>query len=395
MKRIIFLLSVICVSVLSAQEPVFEGSKVVCENGVCMLVPEGDDVSGDSSQPPASPRIAHGYMDADEFIAFLENRAEGSFFDGRSWWLVILLVVAGGMAMNLTPCVLPMIPVNLMIIGRSAAKGALYGCGMATAYGVLGVLAAVGGMAFGVIQSNPWFNTAVALLFFLLALSMFGFFQIDFSNGRSAFLGSERLKTWPWIFAFFMGAVSAVLAGACVAPVLIAVLLLTADLYAKGIYASLALPVLFGLGMALPWPFAGAGLKVLPRPGGWMVKINKFLAGFVLGLAAWYVHLAWVGFTHGGSGDGGLNMEGVVEVASPAQFELDSFKRPVVVDCWATWCRNCAAMDETTLSDRRVKEFLSRKGYTFVKLQAEDISELVKLPGFNQVKGLPAFLVFE
>ena len=70
----------------------------------------------------------------------------------------------------------------------------------------------------------------------------------------------------PGLFAFFMGMVSAVLAGACVAPILIAVLLLTAKLHAEGHVLALALPFVLGLGMGLPWPFAGAGLQVLPKP---------------------------------------------------------------------------------------------------------------------------------
>jgi hypothetical protein len=64
-----------------------------------------------------------------------------------------------------------MVPINLMIIGRSAMRGALYGLGIAVAYGILGVLAAVGGLAFGQIQSSPWFNAAVGVLFAALSLA--------------------------------------------------------------------------------------------------------------------------------------------------------------------------------------------------------------------------------
>ena len=381
--------------------PVFvDGMRMVCEDGVCTLVPENGADGRPASSASAVPgggttRLAHGYMDVGEFIAFLENEKTPSFFEGKAWWLVVILILLGGLAMNLTPCVLPMIPINLMIIGRSASRGAFYGAGIATAYGVLGILAAFGGMAFGVIQGSPWFNAAIALLFLVLALSMLGVFFIDFSKRRNDF-ASMRESMWPWLFAFFMGVVSAVLAGACVAPILIAVLLLTADLFSKGVYLALALPFVMGVGMALPWPFAGAGLRVLPKPGAWMTKVNKIFGVLVLGFSAYYGYLAYTGFKPScGCADAASGESAAIKISSPSEFSPDGLKRPVIVDCWASWCKNCTAMEKTTLADDRVKRVLAEKGFTFIKLQAEDIKELQSLPGFEEVRGLPAFVVFE
>ena len=297
--------------------------------------------------------------------------------------------------MNLTPCVLPMIPVNLMIIGRSARRGALYGAGIAVAYGTLGILASVGGLAFGHIQGNSWFNAAVSLLFLALALSMSGVFLIDLSGRRSRF-AAMRSTLWPGAFAFVMGMTSAILAGACVAPILIASLLLTADLFAKGIYLALLLPFIIGIGMALPWPFAGAGLQVLPKPGSWMTKINKLFGVIVFAFAVWYGYLAYRGFfppdtiTNHSS-----DSETEIKFNSPSQFTLEGIRRPVLVDCWATWCKNCSAMERTTLRDEQVTKTLKERGYTLIKLQAEDMAELKLLKGFETIKGLPAFLIFE
>ena len=402
MKAAIFIAAFLCAASAVSETAIVDGRKVVCEDGVCMLVEDvpAGEVSPDQADGTGATRIAHGYMDADGFISFLKNDASGaaSPFSDKAWWLAVLLVLFGGLGMNLTPCVLPMIPVNLMIVGRSAFRGALYGLGIALAYGTLGVLAAAGGIAFGEIQGNPWFNAAISALFLALSLAMFGMFFIDFSGKRNS-MASLRTAMWPGLFAFFMGAVSAVLAGACVAPILMAVLLLTADLAAKGVRMALALPFLLGVGMALPWPFVGAGLKVLPKPGAWMEKVGKLFGLVTLGFSAWYGYLSWTGFSVRSGRDDPASSAGdeteCVRFASPGQFSLDGLKRPVVVDCWASWCKNCAHMERTTLSDPRVKEVLKAKGFTLVKLQCEDMSALKRTQGFDGVLGLPAFLIFE
>ena len=236
-------------------------------------------------------------------------------------------------------------------------------------------------MAFGTIQSSPWFNAVVAVIFAALALSLSGAVAIDFSKWRPK-PGS----------AFFMGIVSALLAGACVAPVVASVLLLSADLFAKGHRAALALPLFVGIGMALPWPFLGAGMKLLPKPGAWMKWVNRIFAIAVAGFALWYASLAWRGFM-GTATSTNPAESGAVE-ATPETFAaaLGAAKRPVLVDCWASWCKNCAAMDRV-MAEEPVRKELER--FTVIRLRAEDIGALRKLPAFNKVQGLPAFAIFQ
>lgn len=375
-----------------AEIQIINGVRYECKDGMCQML--DDDVPPRIVPADAAPlpsRLAQGYMDEEAFLRFLKGEAEKDAltfdfdFGSLSFYLGLLAVLLGGLAMNLTPCVLPMIPVNVMVIGASATRGAWYGLGIALAYGALGVAAALGSLAFGTIQGSPWFNLAIALVFLVLALSLSGVFFIDLSKRRAA-LAQKRSKMLPWLFAFLMGVVSAVLAGACVAPILISVLVLTGSWYAKGHTLALFLPFVFGLGMALPWPFLGAGMKVLPKPGAWMKYVNRLFALIVFACAIWYGRLAVLGFAPRGATEGAA--------ATPATFEatLADLPRPVLVDCWATWCKNCAAMDRV-LEGERVRAALT--GYTVLRLQAEDMTELKRLKGFESIRGLPAFVIIE
>ena len=400
MRRVLSALcAVLCALVASAEVQVIGGKKYECRDGLCYLVEENAPTnfvdkgiaiseSGESGET-GKIRIAQGYMRAEEFVAFLEGKEIDSLA-GHGFWVMLLLVLLGGLAMNLTPCVLPMVPINLMIIGRSAKRGLAYGLGIALAYGLLGVGAALGGLAFGDIQGSPWFNAAVAVVFVGLALALFDVFFIDLSRFRQpAQLKHSNTQTLKHLFPFFMGAMSAVLAGACVAPVLISVLLLTTDLVAKGNGLAILLPFVMGIGMALPWPFAGAGMKVLPKPGAWMKWVNRAFGVVVLGFAAYYGQLAIRGWTGADVNYGKIRAEVRIQ-------DLETFvakrKSPLLVDCWATWCKNCAAMD-AVMTDEKVKRAL--EPFEVVHVQAEDISELRKVKGFESIKGLPAFVIFE
>jgi thiol:disulfide interchange protein len=332
-----------------------------------------------------------GYQGADEFLTFIRNAENGvkeqGLFEGRGPLAILLLVFLGGLALNLTPCVLPMIPINLAIIGAGAQAGsrgrgfllgAVYGGAMAIVYGVLGVIVVTTASTFGSINASPWFNVAIAIVFAVLALAMFDIITIDFSQwAGTAGTGGSRGSV---ALAFGMGAIAALLAGACVAPVVIQVVLFSSDLYSKGTVLALGLPFLLGLGMAIPWPIAGAGITALPKPGPWMVRVKQVFGVIILVTAAYYGYLAyglfadrWVDAREVRSSVEEQLKAGWYASLSDGLAAASREQKPVLIDMWATWCKNCLVMDQTTLADPAVKAALA--GYVKIKYQAEQLDE--------------------
>lgn len=377
------------------------------EDGVCFppgkeelrfsgTASKGDDVGAQADSDDWKAALekftlagsAEGFMRPSRFLEFLDQaesgaiegqtvaKDSGSLLARRGILLMILFILVGGLALNLTPCVLPMIPVNLAIIGagvqagskgRGFALGTAYGLGIALAYGLLGVVVVLTGANFGSLQSSPWFNLVIALIFIALALAMFDVIQIDFSRFQSK-LGGGTNKSGSFVMAFTMGVVAALLAGACVAPVVTTVVLFAAELYQTSKIGGLLLPFVLGIGMALPWPFAGAGLSFLPKPGKWMQYVKVAFGVGILVLAFNYGLLSYRGFRPIEVKDGidGRTNAGFAEALEQAY----AAGKPVLIDVTASWCKNCKAMEKNTFPDEEVQQQL--EDYVFLKYVSED-----------------------
>ena len=331
-----------------------------------------------------------GYLGTEAFLGFMEaaesGEGERGWFEGRGPLAIVLLILVGGLALNLTPCVLPMIPINLAIIGAGAragsrlrgfALGGAYGAAMALVYGALGLVVILTAGSFGTINSSPWFNVGIAALFVILGLAMFDVLAIDFSRLQSRFAAGGN-QAGSFLVAFGMGAVAALLAGACVAPVVIQVIVFSSNLYGTGTTIALALPFVLGIGMALPWPVAGAGLSWMPKPGAWMVQVKHAFGVFILGTAVYYGYVGyglfaqrWVDPEEVASSVQALLEEGWHASLGQGLAAAKAEDKLVLVDMWATWCKNCLTMDRTTLKALEVEAGL--EDYVKVKFQAEDL----------------------
>lgn len=355
-----------------------------------------------------------GYLGTEDFLTFIRNSEAGirerGMFEGRGPLAIALLVVLGGLALNLTPCVLPMIPINLAIIGAGAQAGSrrrgfllglAYGLAMAVVYGVLGLIVIMTAGTFGTINASPWFNVGIAVLFAVLALAMFDVIVIDFAKYSTSFAMGGAAKG-SFLLAFGMGAIAALLAGACVAPVVIQVVVFSSDLYAGGTAAALALPFLLGVGMAVPWPIAGAGIAALPKPGAWMVRVKQAFGVAILVMAGYYGYTAYGLFSDRWVSASDVNAsveeklkEGWYSSLAEGLAVAEKEQKPVLIDFWATWCKNCLTMDKTTLANDEVKAALS--GYVKIKYQAEQPDEeptRAIMKRFDAI-GLPTYVVLK
>ena len=214
-------------------------------------------------------------------------------------WLVILSLFGAGLLLTFTPCVLPMVPILTSIIvgqGTDPRRGVtsrrafmlslVYVLAMALTYTVAGVLAGLFGANLAAAFQDPWIVSTFALVFVLLALSMFGFYDLQLPASWQAGLAtlSRRQQGGTWAGVAVMGALSALIVGPCVAAPLAGVLIYigrTGDPVLGGV-------ALFALGMGMGVPLMVAGVsagKLLPKAGAWMNAVKAVFGIMLLAVA--------------------------------------------------------------------------------------------------------------
>lgn len=214
----------------------------------------------------------------------------------RGFLIAFLLVFAGGLALNLTPCVYPIIPITVSYFGGQASGGRgstvvraiLYLLGMATMYSALGVMAALTGSILGTALQHPLVTALIALVMVALALSMFGAYEIRVPARLSGFAGTAKTG---YIGAFVMGLNVGIVAAPCIGPFVLGLLTFVGE---RGDpVLGFAMFFTLSLGLGLPFVFlaiASGSISKLPRSGEWMEWVRKVFGVILLAMAVYFLN---------------------------------------------------------------------------------------------------------
>ena len=209
--------------------------------------------------------------------------------------LSLIFVFIGGLALNLTPCVYPLIPITIGYFGgqsegktgKLVGMGLFFVVGMALTYSVIGVVTALSGSIFGSLLQNTYVIIGIVVIFIILSLSMFGVYEFKMPDALVAKAGGAKSGYYG---AFFMGLTMGIVAAPCIGPF---VLGLVTYIAAKGdpLYGFLMFFVL-AIGLGTPYLFLAifsGKIKNLPRSGEWMEAVKHIFGFIILGMALYFL----------------------------------------------------------------------------------------------------------
>ncbi|HAT8720077.1 TPA: protein-disulfide reductase DsbD [Legionella pneumophila] len=387
-------------------------------------------------------------------------------FANHNWIMILLIFYGFGLLLSFTPCILPMVPVLSGIIvghGKTATtKKAFflslsYVLSMSVTYAVVGAVVALLGANLQISMQSPWAISLFSLIFVLLALSMFGFYEFKLPDAwQSKIVGSSReQRGGHYLGAAIMGCLSTLILSPCVTAPLIGVLTYIAQT-GNVLLGSVTLFTL-SLGMGTPLLLIGTSAgKWLPETGSWMNAVKAFFgilllavaiylmarilpAGLVMGL--WACLLIFSGIYSGALTKSNTNQEklcqgiGIIlltyglliligasmgssnplqplanlqaaptvsnafesaKTQSVKSVELaikQAFGKPVMLDFYADWCASCKVMENTTFKDPRVQKALSHFIVIKVDVTANNQNDKALMQHFRVVAP-PTFIFF-
>ena len=212
----------------------------------------------------------------------------------RSSVLYLGLLFVGGLLLNLTPCVFPLIPVTMSVFAQQGEKRALrvlplailYVLGLASTFTLVGVLAALAGQSVGVVFRHPVGVLGVVVILAVLMASTFGAFEIQLPSGAMGRLGARRGR----LGARFMGMVMGAIAAPCVGPFILALLTFIATTGSVALGAVSFFVT--GAGLGLPYVFLGMFTGLInrfPRGGGWLIWTKRLMGLALGGVILWFI----------------------------------------------------------------------------------------------------------
>jgi len=305
-----------------------------------------------------------------------------------------LAVFLGGLALNLTPCVYPMIPVTLAFFSQQAAGSfkrslvlaGLYVVGISISYALLGLVAASSGALLGSWLQQPLVLIGIAVVIIALALSMFGLYELRLPQALTRRFTRAFTGFWG---AFAMGLIVGLVAAPCIGPFVLGLALFITQLHNP--VAGFTLFFILGLGMGVPYIVLGVlanRIGQLPKAGRWLVWSKKVLGVVLLGLALYFLRPLWP------------RAEATASVAwkpySVAAFEqARAAQRPIVIDLYADWCLPCLELDHTTFRDPQVIQALGEVATLRIDATREVSADGQALTDHYQIFGVPTMLFFD
>lgn len=357
--------------------------------------------------------------------------------------LSLLFVFLGGLALNLTPCVYPLIPITVGYFGGQSEGrtgklfllGILYVLGMALTYSVIGVVTSLSGAVFGTLLQNPFVIIGIALLFVVLSLSQFGVYEFKLPDAWVAKAGGAKSGAFG---AFFMGLTMGIVAAPCIGPFVLGLVTYVA---AKGDpYYGFLMFFIMAVGLGLPYLilalFSGK-IKQLPRAGNWMEGVKHVFGFLLLAMAIYFVgpllpksinHFALPIFgilaalfllfvdrmANNVKGFRAFKIVFSLIVIAVSIYALIPEKKnepswqtfteakyaqsinnheKMIVDFYADWCIPCKELDATTFSDPRVVE-VSRNFTAYKVDMTKTVSdETESLRNRFNIIGMPTVLI--
>jgi len=392
-----------------------------CDNEVCLApanlditVPVEVSAAGTGFQPLNTDFFEGIESSSGSIVDALSARGGGeieALFDSLGLFWAFTGIFLIGLALNLTPCVYPMLSVTVSLFGNSSDSESklsssffmafVYVMGIVFMYSVLGVVAAFTGALFGSWLQSPIVLAGIGVLIFALALSMFGLYELQPPSSWMQSLSGTQRKTSGVIGHFFSGLVVGVFAAPCIGPPIIALLAFVGSqgdpLFGFTIFFVMA----FGLGFPylILGTFSGL-LSKMPKSGTWMVWVKKIFGVVLVGVALFYLALAffpgysfhmiiatviiggiYLGFLES-SGKGvktftrikwglgvamlilggmmllNLQKEGIEwePYTEEAYSEAIENNEPVMMDFYADWCIPCLELDRSTFVNEDVIE---------------------------------------
>jgi thiol:disulfide interchange protein DsbD len=211
----------------------------------------------------------------------------------RSFFLAVAISFAGGLMTSLTPCVYPVILITVAVFGAREARSRLqafllsatFASAIIIMYTTLGIVSSLTGTIFGRIYQSKGVLIAIALLFTLMALSLFGLFTLQLPESlRSRFASAGKAGFGG---AFVMGLVSGLLAAPCTGPVLVGILTFVSA--TRSLLVGGALLFAYALGLTLIFIVVGTFVMSLPKSGKWLDAVKDILGAVMLILAFHFI----------------------------------------------------------------------------------------------------------